>query len=386
MREKEFALQRAPTHGQRMREQQRVASKKQSSATEGSSPSGKVARVELIKRIQKARETSVITYVTSTRQNLEVHMALDVVRYVFDHLESIKKAHKGKGKPKIDLFLHSNGGDGTMPWRLVTLIREYTDHFSVLVPHRAFSAATLTALGADEVVMHAMGMLGPTDATVANAFNPIDPANPQRKLGISVEDVTAYIQLIKDDAGIQHEDELIQAFKVLATNVHPLALGNVKRSMSQSRMMARKLLELHMDANQRHKMDEIVDNLTSKLFFHGHPINRTEAVDQIGLGTVKNATPEVETAMWDLYLHYEKEMKLLEPFDPAIEFGRQHDIQAMAIGASVAVPAASNIYVYVESEYATNVSSDKYVLQGTKQPNGALAVTIFHSDRGWKVE
>lgn len=356
-------------------------------ATEPKPPAtGKSERVEFIRQIQKARNSRVIAYVTNTRQGLDVHMALDVVRYVYDHLQAIGKAHKGTGKPRIDLFIHSNGGDGTMPWRLVTLIREFTDHLGVLVPHRAFSAATLTALGADEVVMHPMGMLGPTDATVANAFNPPDPANPQRKLGISVEDVTAYIQLVKDDAGIQHEDELVQSLNILATNVHPLALGNVKRSMSQSRMMARKLLELHMDANQRHKIDEIVDNLTSKLFFHGHPINRREAREQIGLTTVTDSSGDLETAIWNLYLQYETEMKLIEAFDPPMEFGRHHDIQAMAVGASLATTPASNKFVYVESEFITHVSQDEYVLQGTKQPNGALQVAIFNLKRGWAVE
>lgn len=364
-----------------------MAAKKSSPGAAPAAPLiGKAARVELIKRIQQERQSWVVTYVTNTRPNLDVHMALDVVRYVFEHLQAIKNAHRGKGKPRIDLFLHSNGGDGTMPWRLVTLIREFTDKFGVLVPHRAFSAATLTALGADEVVMHPMGMLGPTDATVANAFNPPDPTNPQRKLGISVEDVTAYIQLIKDDAGIQHEDELIQALNVLASNVHPLALGNVKRSMSQSRMMARKLLELHMDTNQSHKIDEIVDNLTSKLFFHGHPINRKEARDQIGLITVADAPEGLEPVMWDLYSQYETEMKLIEAFDPPLEFGRHHDIQAMAAGTSLTTPPGSNKFVYVESEFATHVSKDEYVLHGTKQPTGALSVTIFNLKRGWTTE
>jgi len=347
---------------------------------------GKDARIELIKRIQRARNSYVIAYVTSTRPNLDIQMALDVVRYVYDHLQSIRKAHKGEGKPRIDLLLHSNGGDGTMPWRLVTLIREFTDKFGVLVPHRAFSAATLTALGADEVLMHPMGLLGPTDATVANAFNPGDPTNPQRKLGISVEDVTAYIQLIKDDAGIQHEDELIQAFNVLASNVHPLALGNVKRSISQSRMMARKLLELHMDATQRHKIDEIVDNLTSKLFFHGHPINRREAREQIGLNTVVDTPPDLETAIWELYLQYETEMRLVEAFDPALEFGQHHDIQTMQPGTSSATPPGSNKFVYLESEFRTDVTKDEYVLQGTKLPTGQLSVTIFTHKRGWATE
>jgi hypothetical protein len=313
-------------------------------------------------------------------------MALDVVRYVYDHIERIRKVHKGEGKPNIDLFLHSNGGEGTMPWRLVTLIREFTNRFGVLVPHRAFSAATLTALGADQVVMHPMGMLGPTDATVANAFNPPDPTNPQRKLGISVEDVTAYIQLIREDAGIQHEDELVQSLNLLVGNVHPLALGNVKRSMSQSRMMARKLLQLHMAPSEGHKIEEIVDNLTSKLFFHGHPINRKEAREQVGLSTVTNSEGPLECAIWDLYLQYESEMKLIEAFDPALEFGRHHDILGMQPGTSLASPPGSNKFAYVESEFISHVSKDEYVLQGTKQPNGSLSVAIFNLKRGWSLE
>jgi ClpP class serine protease len=182
-------------------------------------------RLKLIEGIEKERGSKVITYVTNTRRNMQVQMAMDSVRRVYDHLEA------GESTKQVDLFLHSDGGEGTVPWRLVTLIRERAERFAVLVPFRAFSAATLTALGADEVVMHPMGMLGPTDPTVANPFNPRDEMNPARVIGISVEDVTAYIALIKEDAGIQHEDELVQAFNRLTDKVHPLALGG--RSLSR---------------------------------------------------------------------------------------------------------------------------------------------------------
>jgi ClpP class serine protease len=84
-------------------------------------------------------------------------MAMDSVRKIFEHLRTIGKP---KDQVKVDLFLHSNGGDGTVPWRLVTLIREYANRLGVLVPFRAFSAATLTALGADTIVMHPMGIAG----------------------------------------------------------------------------------------------------------------------------------------------------------------------------------------------------------------------------------
>ena len=50
-----------------------------------------------------------------------------------------------------------------------------------------------------------------------------------------------------------------------------------------------------MDAvRDSHKIDELVDKLTSKLYYHGHPINRTEARQDVGLSTIEIPSPEVE--------------------------------------------------------------------------------------------
>ena len=343
----------------------------------------KEKRIELIEALQKERWTYVISYVTNTRANLETQMAMDSIRKVYDHLQFLTKP---KDDAKIDLFLHSNGGDGTVPWRLVTLIRERANKFSVLVPHKAFSAATLTALGAHEIAMHPMGMLGPTDPTVTNSFNPPDPVRPGQNLGISVEDVTAYIALIKEDAGIQHEDELVQAFKILAEKVHPLALGNVKRSLSQSRMMARKLLALHMSKTaDEHAIEEIVDNLTSKLFYHGHPINRKEAKEQVGLKTVVDPPTKVEELMWDLYLEYESEMKLEEPFNQVFEFLAQIP-NVTAAGATT--PPATAKLAYVESVNRTDVVKLEYEIRGAPAPPpmAGIHVQLLTLQQRWETE
>ncbi len=334
-------------------------------------------RLKLIEKLERERDSRVITYVTSTRKNFEVQMAMDAVRRIYDHLDA------NSASEKVDLFLHSNGGEGTVPWRLVTLIRERAKKFALLVPFRAFSAATLAALGADEVVMHPMGMLGPTDPTVANAFNPTDPSNPMQRLGISVEDVTAYIALIKEDAGIQHEDELVKAFNRLAKQVHPLALGNVKRSLSQSRMMAKKLLSLHMDStNDSHKIDEIVDNLTSKSYFHGHPINRQEAKTHIGLMTVADPPPKVEKLMWQLYLDYEEEMKLEEPLDLAARFLAEHP--SLVSGASGTTNPQTARVVCIESRGRADFYEVEYELFGMKPPNApGLNIALVFRKQGW---
>ena len=122
-------------------------------------------RKTLIQQLQAARNNRLlISYITSTRLGHEIQIADDAFRLLFDHLE----AGKELAKNGVDLFIHSNGGSGTVPWRMVSLIRQYTDKFSLLVPHHAFSAATLIALGANEIVMHKMGCLGPIDPSVAN--------------------------------------------------------------------------------------------------------------------------------------------------------------------------------------------------------------------------
>jgi hypothetical protein len=174
----------------------------------------------------------------------------------------------------------------------------------------------LTALGADEVLMHPMGMLGPTDPTVTNDFNPINERQPGQLLGISVEDVASYMALVKDDVGIRHEDELVQAFLALAEKVHPLALGNVKRSTSQSRMMGEKLLKTRKAQDlDEHDIAEIIGKLSSQLFYHGHPISRREAREDLGLAFVRDAPGDVESAMWQLFEFYEEDLHLNDPFN-----------------------------------------------------------------------
>jgi hypothetical protein len=284
-------------------------------------------RVKLIRQIEGIRGSTVICYLTSLRPNVPSQMSDDAVRVTFDHLLRLP----ARPVRKLDIFLCSNGGSGTVPWRLVSLFREFATSFGVLVPYRAYSAASLIALGADEIVMHPFAELGPIDPTVSNDFNPVEQGTGKR-LGISVEDVSAYINFVKSGVGISHEDELVKAVEILANKVHPLALGNVERFLSQSRMIAKKILRTHMKDADEHAIKEIVENMASKLYFHGHPINRQEAKDDLKLKVTTDISPELEAAMWSLYLDYEEEFENLSVFNPA------GDLAAMS-GTPPMVPA-----------------------------------------------
>jgi hypothetical protein len=341
-------------------------------------------RLQLLRNLEQTRDSKIICYITNTRPNTNFQIAADAIPRVYEHLRHL--APNGKKQPRIELLLHSNGGEGVVPWRLVTLIREFAEEFNVLIPNRAYSAATLISLGADGIFMHPMGVLGPTDPTVANPFNPRDPQNPQLQLGISVEDVYAYIQLIKEDVGIRGESDLVQAFRTLTEQLHPLALGNVKRFWAQSRMMAKKLLALHMDEKTEHSLiQDIADSLTSKLYFHGHPINRTEAKD-LGL-KIKDLSSEHEEAVWLLYSDFGAEMRMDEEFRFLDDFiATQAGTQAIAATAPTTVVAAipELVGVVVESVLGSHRYVQELNVVGGRNANGVVQATLMIMKQGWE--
>ena len=104
----------------------------------------------------------------------------------------------------------------------------------------------------------------------------------------------------------------------MTDKVHPLALGNVQRSHNQSRLMASKLLKLHTDESKEHEIVQLIDTLKSNLFFHGHPINREEAQKDLKLKVVIPCA-DLESKMWELYVQYERDLKLSELFNPLRE-------------------------------------------------------------------
>lgn len=216
----------------------------------------------MIEAIEKMRGSRVIAYVTADRPDAGAQMGIDVAPHFYEHLESM--GHQAK----LDLFLYTRGGFTLAPIRLAYLLREFCDELSVLIPRHAHSAGTTLALAADQIVMHRMGELGPIDPSVTNQFNPVDPQDKDgnRRIPISVEDVNAYLNLARHQAGVD-DSAMGEVFGRLAQELHPLALGNVHRQYLLIRSMSQRLLETHMDSEKEAAaIDHILDVLTEKLY------------------------------------------------------------------------------------------------------------------------
>jgi len=270
---------------------------------------------DLIKKIQSMRSSKVIVFFTGDRQLAGARIAEDAVRPLYDHLLSVGK------NAKIDLVLYSRGGDVSVPWRIVSMFREFCDELAILVPYKSHSAATLICLGADKIIMGKKAELSPIDPTLVR-MSAGETAGPPQE--ISVEDVNSYISFVRERANITDQTALAQVISILANNLTPLTLGSVNRQNSHIRLVARKLLTSRKEKLEEAKINSIIETLTEKIYSHGHAIGRKEA-QEIGL-PVEMPKDELEAALWDLYLEYEKTLKLDEPIDPLVNLsGKEED-------------------------------------------------------------
>jgi hypothetical protein len=332
-------------------------------------------QLELISSIEDQRGSRVITYITSDRPPpLRATIAIDIVPLFYEHLKNIGRV------PKIDLYLYSQGGDTIVPWRLVNLLREFCDEFCVLIPYKAHSAATLIALGANEIVMGPMSELSPIDPSIDTPYNtpynPSGPDTPQARNQLSVEDVAGYISLARELVEIKDQDNLIQVLERLSKNIHPLALGAVYRTHCLIRLLASKLLELHMtETSDSQRIPNIVNNLAEKLYYHNYLISRREA-GNLGL-RVSKPPSLLEDLIWQLYVTYQTEMKLGQPFDPSDYI---EDEEQKAIEVPIALIESQDL----QSSFSMHIQLQKLPQQPGQPPKPQFA--IHAQPLGWETK
>lgn len=267
------------------------------------------------------------------------------------------------------------------------MIREYCDKFSVLIPYKAHSSATMIALGADEIVMSNLSEISPIDPSTANVFNPLDPANPQNRIPISVEDVMAYFDLAKNKFKIKGDEELSRIFtKFVESNpqIHPLALGNVNRIHNLIRILAKRLLKSHADQPREEEIETIVDYFTEKLYSHQYLIGRKEAKEDLGIKTIVDADNDLSNVMTDLYEEYNKELDFGKIWNPENELGvnavqNKKDYKIAFVESS----SFSNFYEISVNYLKQQVNVLQQTPQGSVQiPQDQVGFKII--SQGWK--
>jgi hypothetical protein len=253
-------------------------------------------------------------------------MAGDTVRELIDQLDAIGDAKR------IDILVHSSGGDALAAWKLMSIVRERLDNVAVLVPFMAFSAATLFALGADEIVMHPHASLGPIDPQISIP----QPDGSRRQF--AYEDVGAFLRFLGSEVKVTEQVHVSAIIEKLFSVVDPVHVGAAKRASELSSAVGERLLLMHMTSSEdKAKARQIAENLNKSFFAHGDAVSRKRAIElQLKIAP---SDPVLDSLIWSAYLSLEGYMQLREPFNP-LEHYLRDPVAAAAIRptAPLAIP------------------------------------------------
>jgi hypothetical protein len=189
---------------------------------------------------------------------------------------------------KLDVFLRSTGGMAEVPWRIVSLLREFTDELGVIVDRLALSGATHIAISADDLVMTPFSALGSVDPTRQHPLLPKDAnGNP---IPTSVQDLKHLVQFVRDqlekDQSYQPQDLTLLLTEIFKY-VDPLAIGALEQSYRLSKLISKKVLMSHRNPLSDEQIKKIVDILSGEYYSHAFLISRADVESDLGLPITK---------------------------------------------------------------------------------------------------
>lgn len=206
---------------------------------------------------------------------------------LYDENESINQFHSDRiyeaiadnnKKDNILLFLVSNGGK-IEPAYLIskTSKRLSKNKFSVIIPRRAKSAATLISLGASEIHMGPLSELGPIDPQFGG-FPALGLANALEKIA---------------SLSVKFPNSADMFAKYLTSNLNIQDLGYFERINESASQYAQRLLDGKKFPDSK-TAEQLADHFTNHYKDHNFVIDADEASKLLGKTMVKENSAEYE--------------------------------------------------------------------------------------------
>lgn len=235
---------------------------------------------KIISQIEKKLGGTLITYWSSGNGSV-CHNDVAAFFEVLKDLGRLKK---------LFLFIKSSGGNGQAALRIVNLLRQHADHITAVVPLECASAATMMALGADEIHMGPLAYLTAVDTSLTHALSPVDRNN--YSVSVSQDELNRVLRLWRESAKVGDTNPYTSLYE----HVHPLVFGAIDRASSLSIKICEEILSYHLtNAKERQRISK---HLNSAYPSHGYPIMLREA-KRAGL-KVKELDPKLNDLLIDL--------------------------------------------------------------------------------------
>lgn len=223
------------------------------------------AAVPLLQKLQEKRETKVLVLISY--QPISPYVAYKLNRVL----------RKTGPVAKLDVVLDSGGGSIDSAYKVLKLLKMYADRVTVIVPFYAKSAASLIAIGADELVMCKNGDLGPVDPQVR------DPQSGHFIPAHSIKESVESIEGTKD----------IAVKLSFADKIPVLLIGAYRESGISSKQYLDHIL------GDGPSKDKVTKAFTEQFLSHGFPMDR-DFLAKTGI-SVTHPPEETECVLYDLH-------------------------------------------------------------------------------------
>jgi len=197
-------------------------------------------------------------------------------------------------KPEIDIVLNSSGGSASDAYRLIRTFRNKYKTVNIIIPFWAKSAATLFAFGANRLVLHEFGELGPIDVQIKKDVETDTEGEWSSALNVqaSLLQIEArsregmlemFTKLRSDDneeivkIGRKQLAEMLlnysaKFYEPLLQKVDTLELGTMARRLNEGKMYANRILRQYTNTGKE-KVDSLVNFLTYDCPNHGYVVD-----------------------------------------------------------------------------------------------------------------
>ena len=243
-------------------------------------------RKPLIQNLQKILGAKVITYVASLYHRVPMIMNQDIPLFE-DLLRSAGGAEEGY------LIVNSPGGDGNVAEKIITMCRQrFTKSFKVIVPNFAKSAATMIALGSDQILMGYLAELGPIDPQLGN---------PVAGGLIPARSFIDGLEMIRRNIA---RGDPVQMYLPMLAQIRPEIIAQCQSAIDGSREFAEKWLRECMLKDDPEHAKQVAGWLSEGVKYksHGKVIDYDEAHDVLKLNVEKiPPTSDLWNNVWELY-------------------------------------------------------------------------------------
>ena len=194
-----------------------------------------------------------------------------------------------KDSKVVDVLLHSPGGRADATERLVELLRNHFEEVDFLIPHSAYSAATMLALSGDNIVLHPIAVLGPIDPQIN---------------GIPARAIKRSFEKIKEKLSKEGSEALLPYIPLIekySLELLEICEDSEKLSMELVTDWLRKYM-FKENKNNEEKIQKAVKYFSNydEHLIHTRPLSINK-LSKLGLN-IKPADETLQELMWEAYI------------------------------------------------------------------------------------